>query len=322
MKKLIIVILALCMQSGALFAQNLYDSLIVFTMELDSVVVTAKNKGYYKKLSKQQKIDIVTRFKAKVSEDFPDKNEEHRILTTFKIAYDDMVMITAEMEGNMAVFPKVIKGKKDSIFFESIRESAYVNDKVTGKMEKMEELVASAETNNKKKGKKEENDEEQVDNAIEQIWGNSPNTIVSPLTDDPKKWDYIDNGDGTALLVYRMKFGFLGILKSDTRINFLVNSSTLQLLSIVQEEFMGFKIPFGGSKIEGEELEMMNSMRPAGQEFDSFKMKRTDMYTKQLANYEDKEPTYKAVEYIVKMIGDEEKTLSISVHGSAKVLDK
>ena len=35
MKKLLLIVLAVFLQAGSMFAQSIYDSLIVFTMELD-----------------------------------------------------------------------------------------------------------------------------------------------------------------------------------------------------------------------------------------------------------------------------------------------
>ncbi|MBO5764055.1 MAG: hypothetical protein J6R14_02255, partial [Bacteroidales bacterium] len=70
MKKLLLILLAVCMQTSTMFAQSIYDSLIVFTMELDSVVVTAKSRGFYQDMTKRDKKVLIERFKARVKADF------------------------------------------------------------------------------------------------------------------------------------------------------------------------------------------------------------------------------------------------------------
>lgn len=312
MKKLLLIVLAVFLQAGSMFAQSIYDSLIVFTMELDSVVVTAKSRGFYQDMTKRDKKDLIERFKARVKADFPQEKNTYNILTDLFVGRDNQTVVKGKLKGELTVIPNAsYKKGEDSIRVEGKLVSGYVNEHIAAEMEK---LVAE-----KLSEKDTQEDGEMFWEVHKQIWGNNPYSVVEKLYDSPSSWSFIDNGDGTAFFAYRDKMGFLGIAKMEDRINFLVNSKTLELLSMVHESIIYLKIPFGGKKLDEEELDLLNSVKVSGEKFESFKVKTIDYYSKRFANYENKKPVQKAVEHHIKIMGDMDKVMTFSINGNTQV---
>jgi hypothetical protein len=121
-----------------MFAQSIYDSLIVFTMELDSVVVTAKSRGFYQDMTKRDKKVLIERFKARVKADFPQEKNTYNILTDLFVGRDNQTVAKGKLKGELTVIPNAsYKKGEDSIRVEGKLVSGYVNEQVAAEMEKL-----------------------------------------------------------------------------------------------------------------------------------------------------------------------------------------
>lgn len=116
------------------------------------------------------------------------------------------------------------------------------------------------------------------------LWGVSPAVVLDELEDLKGKWDYIPNGDGTSYVVFRGHKGFLGIVRVEWAINYLVDSKTLGVIKITENLDAKLSIPFGMS-IKGEDLEALNMLNVAYGSFDSFKFRKGTISLKRYVEY-------------------------------------
>ncbi len=129
------------------------------------------------------------------------------------------------------------------------------------------------------------------------LWGISPAVMLDELEDLKGKWDYIPNGDGTSYVVFRGHKGFLGIVRVEWAINYLVDSKTLGVIKITENLDAKLSIPFGMS-IKGEDLEALNMLNVAYGSFDSFRFRKGTISLKRYVEYENGLPVEQSDENV------------------------
>ncbi len=166
------------------------------------------------------------------------------------------------------------------------------------------------------------------------LWGVSPVVVLDQLEEMKGKWDYIPNGDGTSYVVFRGHRGFLGIVRIEWAVNYLVDSRTLSVVKITENLDAKLSIPFGVS-IKGEDLESLNMLNVAYGSFDSFKFRKGMVSIKRYVEYEEngggkisgskempsRKPEQKVLDFDLRVIGKQDKEIHMKAAAKASVLE-
>lgn len=268
-------------------------------------------------------------------------NKEYRVVSNVHATKEGKVLVANEMMEKIREFPQMKENGRDSLDIEQISIKNYTN---TGLKEGLRKFVEKSREESlaagKKKSKKQS--DESMGAALSGLdtseaginrrnlelhkalweWSGNLKVMVDHLDMKPKNWD-ITYTDGNAILTYKDKKGFLGFLRYESMIHFILNSDTYSIERVSESVEVELNIPFG-YKLKGEQLELLNVLKIGSDELEKFKLKHVYGDIKRNVLYLDtdngKFADEKNLDANVSLLDNKEQVLNYNARALAKVL--
>ncbi|MEG1484111.1 MAG: carboxypeptidase-like regulatory domain-containing protein [Bacteroidales bacterium] len=290
--------------------EQLLIKLVDQPIMLDGTAITAKVS---RKSSKNAKLLLIEKFKKQLYKDFPDVNRDYRIVSSINVTQDNNVLISNEIIGKVIERPKMGRNGRDSLkIIKEAVKADYTNNKITQGLKKFAEQkieeqklieeskqdkkLADSNSKNKKFKKPINNNAEiiaiannkgEFDKKVLQVhkllWGDNIKARVKNLDFNPKKWEITYTNNNT-ILTYRDKKGFLGIIRLESLIHFMLDSYTYSVDKLSESVIAELNIPFG-YKLKGEELQMLNIVNIGSDEIEKFRLRHANIDIKRNVIY-------------------------------------
>lgn len=107
------------------------------------------------------------------------------------------------------------------------------------------------------------------------LWtaGNIYNDFYRDMN-DVKNWSVSRENEGQTVLTYTEKHNFLGIFKSEKKSNYILNSEQLSVERFSQQMEIWVNIPFGGYKMNKDQLQLLNMLNMGEKEIEKFRLRK------------------------------------------------
>lgn len=253
-----------------------YNNFYLFEEDMDAVTVTARKKSSYKRIGREEKRELIERFKQRLKEDFPNIGCSYDAVSDYALYQDTLLMTRGHLVGNFVEEPGKGAGGKDTLIVIKKSLNEYIDQRIANNIKDIEE------------GKEILGNREAFAEQIHKmLWGVSPYRLLQMVGQIDGKWDYLPNDKSTAYVTFRGHKGFMGIYRVEWKINFLVGCSDLALRQLTESIGVKVSIPFG-VKLDDETLENINRFNIAYNSFDSFKFRRGYVDFKRKVEYSDR----------------------------------
>jgi hypothetical protein len=103
------------------------------------------------------------------------------------------------------------------------------------------------------------------------LWGSDIKWLFLELDGKISRWS-MEEQDSTFLLTYREKKNYLGIVKYELVLNYILDIYSYRVKSLSQSLQVSANIPFG-YKLDADQLAIINTINFAGQEFEKYRAK-------------------------------------------------
>lgn len=91
---------------------------------------------------------------------------------------------------------------------------------------------------------------------------------------DIKHWTVTRENDGHTVLTHVDKYNWLGIFKRENHRNFILDSENLSIVGFSQQLDLWLDIPFGGYKMNKDQLKLLNMLNMGETEIDKFRLRK------------------------------------------------
>lgn len=287
-KKLLLIfslLVACCVSVNRLFAQEIepaehlvgQGNFFVFDEDMDAVTVTARKKSSYKRIGREEKRELIERFKQRLKEDFPNVDCSYDAVSDYALYQDTLLMTSGRLVGNFVEKPGGSTKGKDTLIVVKKSLNEYIDQRIANNIRDIEEGQEILG-----------NREAFAEQIHKMLWGVSPYKLLQMVGQIEGKWDYIPNDKSTAYITFRGHKGFMGIYRVEWKINFLVDCNSLQLRQLVENLYFKASVPFGVS-LDKQTVENINRLNIAYSSFDSFKFRRGYADFKRKVEYPDRD---------------------------------
>lgn len=267
-----------------------------------------------RKMNRKQKKELLEDVRAQMERDFPDEFVRYHIVSDYAIHNDAQVVAFEELVGDLVEMPMMKKsGTKDSIQLKADFCKRYRNSRTERKLDDIEK-----NTDKEQRRKL----AQRVDSSVmihRTMWGSGVKWFFDELAESPGKWNLVDRGD-VSVLTYRDKKNFLGIVKYELSMNYIIDPYSYRLKKLSQELYLYANIPFG-YKLDDDMLAVFNMLNITGDEVEKYRVKKVDGTIQRNILYErDDRRTYVAEKNVVFDVKVEDrKDRGFSLHNTAAV---
>jgi len=250
-------------------------------------VTTIRMKEYYytideavikssKNARKQKKIQISTYlqrvYDRLISVDEPRDGEKFSIASDIVVLRDSALITADHLTGKLWKLNEAKTDGRDSVAVEIGTYSNYLDSSVRAGIDGFDMSLL------KKREKKalEKNPVKEWDKSLPHkgVWiVNDVRTVMEQTYEDTWHWVITDPGEGTAILTYYRKKGFVGIITAVMKTALTVDTGTYAVKSMVSDITVNLNLPFG-YKLSPAELEILNMVNFTEDDVDKFKIKK------------------------------------------------
>jgi hypothetical protein len=219
-----------------------------------------------KKLSKRKQMkQLLADVRTQMLKDFPEETRKYKIVSDYDLYEKGRVVAKEEIIGTVAEIPNV--GMKDTDSIQIVIDvcKRYRDRLVQHKLDSIEGTM---------KGGRSQTLVELTDSSkfIHRVlWGSDIKWLFLELDGKISRWS-MEEQDSTFLLTYREKKNYLGIVKYELVLNYILDIYSYRVKSLSQSLQVSANIPFG-YKLDADQLAIINTINFAGQEFEKYRAK-------------------------------------------------
>ena len=234
---------------------TLFIVLIEQPIPLENVVVEApvKRKSNRKKMMKQ----LIDEVYDQMLLDFPDTPIDYSVVSDVMVYAGDKVLLFEEMIGHVIELDSA-RNHKERVQFKGDLCKRYFNESI---MQMPDSILALSDS---------------TASVHKRLWGGDLVRSFKSLRDNFKKCDVTRENPSQFVITYRDKKNYLGILKIELAIHYIVNSTTYSVMKVSENIQMEVNIPFG-YKLDAEEVEMINMLLLGRDDLKKLRIKGGDM---------------------------------------------
>lgn len=107
------------------------------------------------------------------------------------------------------------------------------------------------------------------------LFNSNVRRMVKQMENDPKFWS-IDYTDDYTVLTYRKKKGFMGIVRMEMQIHFILDSYTYSVEKIAESMQVEVNIPIG-YKLDSEMLALLNMVNIGGEQIEKYRLRHINV---------------------------------------------
>lgn len=219
-----------------------------------------------KKLSKRKQMkQLLADVRTQMLKDFPEETRKYKIVSDYDLYEKGRVVAKEEIIGTVAEIPNVGMKDTDSIQIVIDLCKRYRDRLVQHKLDSIEGTM---------KGGRSQTLVELTDSSkfIHRVlWGSDIKWLFLELDGKISRWS-MEEQDSTFLLTYREKKNYLGIVKYELVLNYILDIYSYRVKSLSQSLQVSANIPFG-YKLDADQLAIINTINFAGQEFEKYRAK-------------------------------------------------
>ena len=279
---------------------------------LEETLVTKTKPA--KKMTRRQKKSLLEDVRTQMERDFPDEYVRYGIASDYAIHNGGQIVAFEELLGDLVEMPIMKKsGKKDSIQLRGEYCKRYRDSRA-------EENLEEIELNTKKKQRRQL--AQRADSSVmihRTMWGSGIKWFFDELAEHPGRWELVERGD-VSVLTYTDKKNFLGIVKYELTMNYVIDPYSYSVKKLSQELYAYANIPFG-YKLDEDMLAVFNMLNITGEEVEKFRLKKVDGNIRRNILYDrDDRRTYvseKNVVFDIKL--EDRKGRGFALHNTALV---
>ncbi len=295
------------------------------TYVFDDIVVSHKLS---KKEQKKRKLSILEKFKKQALKDFKFKNRTFVAASDLEVIKEGKPMFYNKIIGEYKELIGEGKNNTDSILLSNTEMVQHMDKDMNDGLKQMSEKFVDDKTLSKKKRKKQLLDSTFYKVALsdsvlktemlvahQEFWhlGRDINSSLSALDLNPKKWEIAESGDEMRL-IYKNKKGFLGIVRYNSVVSFIVDPLDYSLKRVFEELSVELNIPFG-YKLPPDALMLLNLINASDNAMSKYKLRHLNVDVVSNSNYKmlDKIKYFDEKRYDVKMSLTDTKKQNVKV---------
>lgn len=243
---------------------------------LEETAISNKTKKMSHK--KQMKL-ILADVKKQMDRDFPDDNIKYNINSDYGVYNEDAIIAIEDLGGNLIEIPGQGKDGRDKIqlsidwitrYRDKHTQENYLRLDTTLKKETNAKLVHYADSSRW---------------VHKFLWGSGVKYMFNKMSDSPSKWN-VEERDSVTVLTYKESRNILGIVKGELVLNYFIHPYSYRIQKLSQSLVVDVNIPFG-YKLNGEQLQMLNTLFIAGDSFEKYRVKRMHIDVKRNILYQE-----------------------------------
>lgn len=245
------------------------DTLNITMVEQPILLTEALVPSKTKKLSKRKQMQqILADVKKQMLKDFPTETRKYKIVSDYDLYEKGRIIAREEIIGTVAEIPN--EGRKNTDSIQMVidickrfrdRNVQFKLDSISGHLKKDKNQTLVNLTDSSK--------------FIHRVlWGSDIKWLFLELDGKVSKWT-MQEQDSTFLLTYTDKKNFLGIVKYELVLNYILDIYSYRVKSLSQSLKINANIPFG-YKLDSDQLAIINVVNLAGQEHKKYRAKYID----------------------------------------------
>ena len=294
------------------------DTLDITMVEQPILLTEALIPSKTKKLSKRKQMkQLLADVREQMLKDFPTEVRKYKVVSDYDFYEKGRIVSKEEVIGTIAEIPNA--GRKDTDSIQMVidmckryrdRNVQYKLDSISGHLKKDKNQTLVNLTDSSK--------------FIHRVlWGSDIKWLFFELDGKVSRWT-MQEQDSTFLLTYTDKKNFLGIVKYELVLNYILDIYSYRVKSLSQSLKVNANIPFG-YKLDSDQLAIINVVNLAGEEHAKYRAKYIDADIKRNIIYREEHgqiiPSEKNVVTQIEM-AEKKHNKPIYVHqtGSIKVV--
>ena len=243
---------------------------LYLTMEEQPILLTETLiPSKTQKLSKRKQMkQLLADVRTQMLKDFPSQVRKYKIVSDYDFYEKGRVVAIEEIVGTVAEIPNIGRKNTDSIQMVIDVCKRYRNRNVQNKLDSIDDKI-----------KKEKNldlvhltDSSKFIHRV--LWGSDIKWLFLELDDKISKWS-MQEQDSTFLLTFREKKNYLGIVKYELELNYILDIYSYRVKRLSQSLKFNANIPFG-YKLDADQLAIINVVNLAGEEHAKYRAKYID----------------------------------------------
>ena len=246
------------------------DTLDITMVEQPILLTETLIPSKTKKLSKRKAMkQLLSDVRAQMLKDFPEEVRKYKIVSDYDFYEKGRVVAIEEIVGTVAEIPNIGRKNTDSIQMVIDVCKRYRDKNVQYKLDSI------------RSGKLKEDKNQRLANLPDSskfihrvLWGSDIKWLFLELDDKISRWS-MQEQDSTFLLTYYEKKNYLGIVKYELVLNYILDIYSYRVKSLSQSLKINANIPFG-YKLDADQLAIINVVNLAGEEHKKYRAKYID----------------------------------------------
>ena len=245
------------------------DTLDITMVEQPILLTEALIPSKTKKLSKRKQMkQLLADVREQMLKDFPAEVRKYKVVSDYDFYEKGRIVSKEEVIGTIAEIPNI--GRKDTDSIQMVidmckryrdRNVQYKLDSISGHLKKDKNQTLVNLTDSSK--------------FIHRVlWGSDIKWLFFELDGKVSRWT-MQEQDSTFLLTYTDKKNFLGIVKYELVLNYILDTYSYRVKSLSQSLKVNANIPFG-YKLDSDQLAIINVVNLAGEEHAKYRAKYID----------------------------------------------
>jgi hypothetical protein len=245
------------------------DTLDITMVEQPILLTEALIPSKTKKLSKRKQMkQLLADVREQMLKDFPTEVRKYKVVSDYDFYEKGRIVSKEEVIGTIAEIPNA--GRKDTDSIQMVidmckryrdRNVQYKLDSISGHLKKDKNQTLVNLTDSSK--------------FIHRVlWGSDIKWLFFELDGKVSRWT-MQEQDSTFLLTYTDKKNFLGIVKYELVLNYILDIYSYRVKSLSQSLKVNANIPFG-YKLDSDQLAIINVVNLAGEEHAKYRAKYID----------------------------------------------
>lgn len=255
-----------------------HDTTIVLEeqpLALEEMVVSTKRQRNKRKMMKA----LLSEVHEQMIRDFGGKNTRYRIVSDVRLDQDSTTWGVEQLIASVWEWPYGCQNGRDSVWFWAESRKRYM---IPGLREKADAFKHSeAIERMDKKGRKHYDliwTVQNVDSGVvvhRSLWNiGGARRAFERHMDDVRHWTITNENEGETVLTHTEKKNFLGIFKYVNQVHFILESSSLSVKRTSMQSEVWVHMPFGGYKLNKDQLQFMALFNMSETEITRFRLRR------------------------------------------------
>ena len=302
---------------------------------LDEILVSHKMS---KSEQKKHNMSVLEKFVKQASKDFKFENRTYKVASDFRLLNNKQPVFYSKLIGEHKEMIGAAANKKDSIILNYSDLENHMDESIQLGIKRMSDRFISDNVVSKKKRQNKRmldstfyevmlNDSiltRDVLSIHEGFWSfnRDVNERIADIGSSLKRWEIIEGSEKT-ILKYSNKKGFLGIVKFEMTVNFIVDPIDYSIKQIFENISAEINIPFG-YRLPPDALMLLNLIHADEAPKDKYKVRHIHLDATQNLYYKKKDDILysdeKSFEAITWLTDTKKNTVNIDIKGLLKVL--